>query len=1854
MRSGGGVPLAAALLGLLLQCALGVMTWEVKEDYYGAGAPEGSEIHWGEKKEVKRIQPPQHDIGCGCREGLLGCRDADGVCSCVGPTSLCEGHVDCPGGQDEHTCSPGQCTGFLCTNGKCVPKDAECNFDDDCGDQSDESFCDMPSFHSNCSGADQFNCSDGVYCITVSWLCDGDYDCHDKSDETNCSTISTCGTSEHQCVDGQCIQSSWVCDREPDCSDGSDELFCNTVAETRCGPDQIFCATEGRCVREQYACDGENDCGDWSDEHNCNVTTCRSHDFRCESGMCIDVRWVCDGGNDCEGGEDEVNCPETSRVTPMEEECLPGYLPCPPRCIAPEWQCDGTTDCPDGSDEANCPVTCDPDHYTCSSFACIPWSRLCDGHHDCLLGDDEAECEMIDCGNLGCSYACKDTGDSCLCQHGYTLAADNTTCMDVDECTVFQPCSQLCENTVGGFKCDCVDGYSLRNDYLTCKAKGQLATLIFANRIDIRQITIDTLEYSSIGEGLQNAISVDYHYYRKLVFWTEVTLDAIMRAYLNGTGKTAIVRWGLSNPSGIAVDWVNDHVYWMDADSRRIEVASLDGSCRRPLVWTNLQKPRALILHPARDLIIWTDWGSNARIERAYLDGSQRQVIIGEGLHWPNGITIDYPTETLYWVDAKHQVIEAAQIDGTNRRTILEDLPHPYAITVFEDYLYWTDWRTRSIQTANKRTGKGQTSIHSRLAFPLDIRSVHAERQPRPKASERRGCSLNNGGCSHLCLTGRYTYSCYCPHGLLLLEDERTCSDRPDRTLVFAQRNTLRMIFLDGTLEGSSDDDMEATDQSRMDTVLPVDGVVSAVALDFYTDDDMVFWTDIETKTISRAHLNGTEQMMVVRHNLDQPAGVAVDWVNKKLYWADAGTKRIEVSHLDGTMRSLLIWQQLDKPRDIVVDPQDGYMFWTDWGNNAKIERAGMDGSNRVTLVDTNLQWPNGLAIDHARRVLYWLDAFNSTIETADLNGFNRELLIKGEQSHPFGLALWENLVFWSDWDTKSIHMANKLTGGNRRTVVKDMKGLMDVRVFQRNHSIFGTACTIANGGCSHLCLLSPAPKAYSCACPTGITLKADKHTCHSTPARSLMYARRKDILQMSLDTTYLADVVLPLHGLQHVVALDVDPVSGDIFLPDSAAAVIFRASPDGRKMTRLVSSAIGTVEGLTIDTTGRKMYWTDLKRQSVEVSELDGKNRRVLFTNLDRPRAIATHYPSGRLFWTDWDSENPRIEVSDMDGHSRDVLVNTSIAWPNGLSVDWEEQELYWTDAKTNVIQAIGLDGKNRRTVVTDLPHPYGITILGKWVYWTDWQTKSLNRTVKDFGRPVSTMREGLAGLMDIKALPGPPVVENACGDNNGGCSHLCLRNPVGFSCACPTGLTMKKDDNRRCNEEPESYLIFAAKGMLGRISLDTEPLWDVPLGVPATSHPIGVDFHKEKGLLFYTDIDLEAIRVVPLNNLSSPMTVLSPGYTNPDGLAVDWLANNIYWTDSGHKVVEVAWIDGTCQKVIIDTGLIEPRAIVVFPSEGLLFWTDWGNVSKIERSYLDGSERTVLLNVDVGWPNGLTIDYEMRRIFWNDARGDTIGSSDLDGQNRVVLVQEVPHPFGLTLLGNHIYWTDWDKMNIERADKTSGNNRRVIRRDVEGIMEIKAVTKTSQQGWNQCADRNGGCTHLCFYHPTGRRCACPDIPNSRSCSDRPIFKVRTTQFSTTENYVNQRPYGSIREVSSSNDDPPGLIPLLAVLALVLVMWVLAMLAVVAWWKYKKQTKMVEGPQGGALTYTNPTYSASNSDVNTDRKPFTWRRLHHESNHQVRMFEEKGEVAALISEGSSVEHESPPPTPPTRPEPVP
>ncbi len=62
-------------------------------------------------------------------------------------------------------------------------------------------------------------------------------------------------------------------------------------------------------------------------------------------------------------------------------------------------------------------------------------------------------------------------------------------------------------------------------------------------------------------------------------------------------------------------------------------------------------------------------------------------------------------------------------------------------------------------------------------------------------------------------------------------------------------------------------------------------------------------------------------------------------------------------------------------------------------------------------------------------------------------------------------------------------------------------------------------------------------------------------------------------------------------------------------------------------------------------------------------------------------------------------------------------------------------------------------------------------------------------------------------------------------------------------------------------------------------------------------------------------------------------------------------------------------------------------------------------------------------------------------------------------DGTRRSVFVTDMPHPFSLTILGNHLYWTDWQRRSVERVDKNSGSNRATVLDQLPDIMGIKGL---------------------------------------------------------------------------------------------------------------------------------------------------------------------------------------------------
>lgn len=100
-------------------------------------------------------------------------------------------------------------------------------------------------------------------------------------------------------------------------------------------------------------------------------------------------------------------------------------------------------------------------------------------------------------------------------------------------------------------------------------------------------------------------------------------------------------------------------------------------------------------------------------------------------------------------------------------------------------------------------------------------------------------------------------------------------------------------------------------------------------------------------------------------------------------------------------------------------------------------------------------------------------------------------MLERTDLPHPFGIDVFENSIYWTDWNSSSIETAHKTTAADRTVLASAVKGVMDVRIFHRNRKMIKTACSNKNGGCTHLCLLKP--KGYSCACPTGIKLQVGK-----------------------------------------------------------------------------------------------------------------------------------------------------------------------------------------------------------------------------------------------------------------------------------------------------------------------------------------------------------------------------------------------------------------------------------------------------------------------------------------------------------------------------------------------------------------------------------------------------------------------------------------------------------------------------------------------------------------------------------------------------------------------------------------
>ncbi|XP_072161626.1 low-density lipoprotein receptor [Bemisia tabaci] len=335
------------------------------------------------------------------------------------------------------------------------------------------------------------------------------------------------------------------------------------------------------------------------------------------------------------------------------------------------------------------------------------------------------------------------------------------------------------------------------------------------------------------------------------------------------------------------------------------------------------------------------------------------------------------------------------------------------------------------------------------------------------------------------------------------------------------------------------------------------------------------------------------------------------------------------------------------------------------------------------------------------------------------------------------------------------------------------------------------------------------------------------------------------------------------------------------------------------------------------------------------------------------------------------------------------------------------------------------------------------------------------------------------------------------------GSCSQICINEKGTYKCECHPGYLRDPHDHTRCKAaEGHASLLFARRHDIRKISMDHHEMTVI---VNNTKLATALDYVFRTGMIFWSDQSTNTIYKAPIDEGSEKSIVIQDERTTSDGLAVDWIYNHIYWTDSQRNTIELSNFEGNMRKTLFKHDLGEPRAIALNPIDGWMFWTDWGNKPKIERGGMDGSQRQVIV-YEVQWANGLTLDLLDKKIYWVDAKLNTISSCNYNGSGRRLILYSpdvLKHPFAITTFEDWLFWTDWDKAAIYKANKFTGSNITSVAAEhmLHKPMVVHVYHPYRQpDGVNHCAPVNGHCSHLCLPAPqinaqsSKISCACPD----------------------------------------------------------------------------------------------------------------------------------------------------------------
>ncbi|XP_041862489.1 low-density lipoprotein receptor-related protein 8-like [Melanotaenia boesemani] len=384
----------------------------------------------------------------------------------------------------------------------------------------------------------------------------------------------------------------------------------------------------------------------------------------------------------------------------------------------------------------------------------------------------------------------------------------------------------------------------------------------------------------------------------------------------------------------------------------------------------------------------------------------------------------------------------------------------------------------------------------------------------------------------------------------------------------------------------------------------------------------------------------------------------------------------------------------------------------------------------------------------------------------------------------------------------------------------------------------------------------------------------------------------------------------------------------------------------------------------------------------------------------------------------------------------------------------------------------------------------------------------------------------------------------QDECQVNNGGCSHYCVDQKMGFFCHCPDN--MKLVDDSQC-EEVDMCLEGDVCDQLcvhinGNLTCDCQEGYNRTPNAgecKAKGEEAQLVFTTSKGIQFNSLVNSENKVLAPHLPGPGPVAVVASNRTlywaqhgqksiyrisvdeksqeavlvlkvegSVSGLAVDWIHRLLYWTSPERGSVNVALLDSSFQHQLV-TGLDRPSAVAVDPLQGFLFWTQCGSSPKIQRASLNGSDRIDLVTSSVHQPVAVSLDMPRQLLYWFDQGMRSISRVNLEGRHRKTVVQSngyLDRSFGLAVFEGYVYWAEEVTRSICRANKHNGRNFQVLLSNLTSPGGVAILQPALQpNGPSACGLPGVVCQHECAVDLLAKRL-------QFSCISPPAISSKTT----------------------------------------------------------------------------------------------------------------------------------------------